>query len=109
MSNPLTDIVTGASKVVIFLIAVFTKTSAVTQQLSKLSPAVIAALLATFYDVVQAAQSAEAAIATGATGNIPSAYTLSETTLGLVKNVVAEAKADEALIVADLKSLGIVK
>ena len=95
-------------KAVQFLITVFTKTSTVTAKLSKLTPGVLAAMLAVFYDVVKTAQTADAAVAAAQAGNIPSTFTLSETTLGLVKNVITDAKAAEQLVVADLKELGII-
>jgi hypothetical protein len=49
-----------------------------------------------------------AAAGAAESGNIPSAFTLSETTLGLIKTVVADAKKDGTVIAADFKALAII-
>lgn len=102
-----TTIASGLSKAENFLINIFTKGSAIAAAISKLSPAVLAAMLATFYDVVKAAQAATAAATSAAAGDIPVAFTMSQTTLALIKQVVTDGENDASLIAADLKALGI--
>lgn len=101
------SIATGLSKAENFLLSVFTKTEQVEDLFVSLAPQTKAAILATAYDVFNAASSAEAAAAAAATGNIPAAFTLSQTTLELVKAVIADGKADASVIATDLKALGI--
>ena len=72
-----------------------------------LSGPTVAATSAVFYDVMKAALSAEAVATDVQTGNITGAFTLSETTLTLVKQLVSDAKNGEQTIVADLKALGL--
>lgn len=60
-----------------------------------------------FYDAVQTLSSGEAAAAAAATGNISSTITLSQTTIANVQKLIADAKAGEAVAVADLQLLGI--
>lgn len=93
IEDVLTDIVTFGNK----LKAVY----------AALSGPTVAATSAVFYDVMKAALSAEAVATDVQTGNITGAFTLSETTLTLVKQLVSDAKNGEQTIVADLKSLGL--
>lgn len=74
---------------------------------AKLSGPTLAAVAAVFYDVAKSVASAEGAAAAASTGNIPAAFALSETTLGLVKQVVTDAKDGGKTIVADLAALNI--
>ena len=103
-----TSIGEGVSKATSFLVNVFTKTKEVIDLFTSLAPATKAAILATFYDVMKTVTSAIAAAGAAESGNIPSAFTLSETTLGLIKAIVADAKTDASVIAADLKALGVI-
>jgi len=103
-----TSIGAGISKSISFLVNVFTKTKEVEDLFVSLAPATKAAMLATFYDVTKTVTSALAAAGAAETGNIPTTITLSETTLGLLKSVVADAKTDASVIAVDLKALGVI-
>jgi len=72
-----------------------------------LSAPTLAAASAVFYDTVKAISAAQAAAAAAEGGAIPATITLSETTLGLVRQVVTDAKAGETEIVADFKALNL--
>ncbi len=74
---------------------------------SALSGPTLAAGAAVFYDVVKAVASGESAASAAASGNVVQAVTLSETTLSLVKTVVADFKAGEKTVVSDFEALGI--
>ena len=74
---------------------------------SQLSGPTLAAASAVFYDVVKAEASGTSAVAAAESGNIPSAFALSETTIGLVKQVVSDFKAGEKTVVADFAALNI--
>lgn len=74
---------------------------------SALSGPTLAASAAVFYDVVKTVSAAESAASAAATGNVSLSISLSETTIGLVKNVVTDFKSGEATIVADFKALNI--
>lgn len=102
------SIATGLSKATNFLLAVFTKTDQVVKTFESLTPQVKAAMLATFYDVTKTLTSGAAAAGAASTGNIPSAFTLSETTLTLLEQVKSDVVADVADIKADLTALGII-
>ena len=67
----------------------------------------LAAAAAVFYDVVKTVAAAESAASAASTGNVMGAITLSETTIGLVKQVVSDFKTGEATVIADFKTLGI--
>jgi hypothetical protein len=101
-----TSIGAGISKSISFLVNVFTKIDEIDKAFVAFAPATKAAMLATFYDVATAVASATAAAGAAEAGNIPAAFSLSETTLGLVRSVVAAAKVDASVIAADLKILG---
>lgn len=101
------SIATGLSKAANFLITVFTKTKQVEDMFVSLAPATKAAILATAYDVLSAVTTGAEAATAASTGNIPSAFTLSETTLTLIKSVITDAKTDASVIAADLKALGV--
>ena len=103
-----TSIGEGVAKSISFIVNVFSKVDEVDKMLASLAPATKAAMLATFYDVTTATTSALAAAGAAESGNIPSAFTLSETTLGLIKTVVADAKKDGTVIATDLKALGVI-
>jgi len=90
-----------------FLVSVLSGATKLQEIFSKLSTPTATAAATVFYDAVKALEAAEAAAAAAGTGNIPSAVTMSETTFALVKQVVADAKAGEATVVADFKALGI--
>jgi hypothetical protein len=103
-----TSIGAGISKSISFLVNVFTKVDEVDKMFVALAPATKAAILATFYDVTKTVTAGTEAAGAAEAGNIPAAFSLSETTLGLVKSVVADAKTDASVIAADLKALGII-
>lgn len=103
-----TEIGTGLSKAANFLITVFTKTKQVEDAFVALAPATKAAILATAYDVLKTATAAAGAAGAAATGNLPAAFTLSETTLTLIESVIADAKTDASVIAGDLKTLGVI-
>jgi hypothetical protein len=103
-----TSIGAGISKAISFIVTVFSKADEVKKLLDSLAPATVAAMLATFYDVTKTLASAAAVVGDVETGSISAAFTLSETTLGLVKSVVADAKTDGSVIAADLKALGVI-
>jgi hypothetical protein len=103
-----TSIGEGISKATSFLVNVFTKTKEVVDLFASLAPATKAAMLATFYDVTTAVAAGMAAAGAAETGNVSAAFTLSETTIGLIKAVVADAKKDASVIANDLKSLAII-
>ena len=103
-----TSIGAGISKSISFLVNVFTKMDEVNKTFVALAPATKAAMLATFYDVTTATTSALAAAGAAESGNIPTAITLSETTMGLIKSVVVDAKNDASVIATDLKALGVI-
>ena len=103
-----TSIGEGVAKSISFIVNVFSKVDEVDKILASLAPATKAAMLSTFYDVSTTVGSATAAATAAESGNIPSAFTLSETTLGLIKTVVADAKKDGTVIAADFKALAII-
>jgi PPE-repeat protein len=103
-----TSIGAGISKSISFLVNVFTKTKEVEDMFVALAPATKAAILATFYDVSKTVAAASAAAGAAEVGNVPLAITLSETTLSLIKAVVADAKKDASVIANDLKALGVI-
>ena len=72
-----------------------------------LSGPTLAAVAAIFHDVITTVSTAESVAADASTGNVLGAITLSETTIGLVKQLVADAKAGEKQIVADFDALGL--
>jgi hypothetical protein len=73
----------------------------------QLSPAVIAASMAVFYDTVKTIAAASQAAAAAETGNVVGAITLSETTISLVSTVVKDFLAGEKTVVADFEALNI--
>ena len=101
------SIASGLFKGIAFIEKVFTETSNYAAILSKLSPTIMAAILATFYDVVKALEAAEAAALAAGAGDIPVAFTLSETTLALLQKVWLDLKADDAAAVAAFKALSL--
>lgn len=103
----LTDIEKAGSKIGDFLKYLVNGAKTLQKIYGALSGSVIAASMAVFYDVVKFVGSAEAAAAAAAGGNIPLTITLSETTIGLVRTVVADFKAGEKTIVADFEALNI--
>jgi hypothetical protein len=102
-----TSIISGISKAENFLLNVFTKTNAVIATVTKLQPSVLAAMMATFYDVMKTAQAGAGAATAASSGNVLGAITLSNTTLALLQQVLADGATDTSLIAADLKALGI--
>ena len=103
----LTEIEAAGKKIGEFLTDVVTFGQKAKAVYNALSGPTIAASMAVFYDVVKTIAAIEGAAADAAAGNIPGTITLSETTIGLVKTVVADFKAGEADIVADFKALNI--
>jgi hypothetical protein len=100
-----TDIESGVPKFVNFFISVFTKTSAVISVLEKLTPTTLSAMLAIFYDVTSFIADGGSIVAAIKTGNFANVF--STTTLGLISKFEADLKAGEAVIVADVKALGV--
>lgn len=107
MANIFTDIVSAGQKIENFLQNIVNGAKTLQAVYSKLSGPTLAAVAAVFYDVSKTVAAGTAAAGAAESGNIPSAFTLSETTLGLVKQVVADAKAGEKTIVADFEALNI--
>ena len=107
MVNLLKEVETAGLKVGSFLKSIVDGGAKLKAIYGALSGPVIAASMAVFYDTVKTIASAEAAAAAAAGGNVPVAITLSETTIGLVKQVVTDAKAGEKTIVTDFEALGI--
>ena len=101
------SIITGLTNAEKFLINVFTKASTYATILSKLTPNMIAAVTAVFYDCIKTAISAESVAADAASGNIQGAITLSATTVTLVEQVIVDFKAGEASVVAAFKALNL--
>lgn len=95
------------STVANFLKSIVTGAATLQKIWSALSGPTLAAAAAVFYDVVNTAKSGESTAEAAASGNFSGAVTLSETTIGLIKKVVADAKAGEKTIVADFEALGI--
>jgi UTP:GlnB (protein PII) uridylyltransferase len=102
-----TDVVAEGQKIEHFLQNLVTGGVALQAEYGKLEPATLAAVSAVFYDVAKTVAAGTAAAGAAEAGNIPSAFTLSETTLGLVKQVVADVKAGKQVFVADFKALNI--
>lgn len=103
----LSDIEAAGQKIGQFLTSIVTGAKTVQKIYGALSGPVIAASMAVFYDTVKTVAAAEQAASAAAAGNIPLTITLSETTIGLVKTVVADALAGEKTIVADFQALNI--
>ena len=107
ISTFFSDLVSAGKKVEDFLMSVAKGARTLGAIWGALSGPVLAAAAAVFYDVVKTVAAAESAAAAAATGNVTGAITLSETTIGLVKQVVSDFKAGEATVIADFKTLGI--
>jgi methionine synthase I (cobalamin-dependent) len=89
----LENIITGGQK----LVAAFKTVSAPTA-------AVVTSLI---NDVVKVVSSGEAAAESAASGNVPAAITLSQTTITGIKQLISDAKAGEQQAIADLAAFGI--
>lgn len=74
---------------------------------NKLAPQVKAVALQIFHDVMTVASDVTQVVGDAKALNVPGAITLSEQTWTAILQLVADAKADEAEIVASLKILGI--
>lgn len=103
----LTDIEAAGTKIATFLQNIVNGGKKLQQIYGALSGPVIAASMAVFYDVVKTIAAAESAAQAAEAGNVPTAITLSETTVGLVKQVVQDAIAGEKTVVADFEALNI--
>lgn len=103
----LSDLEKIGVKIENFLKAVVTGAATLQSTWGKLSGPTLAAAAAVFYDTVKTLSSAEAATTAASTGNVLPAITLSETTFGLVKQLITDAKAGEKQIVADVDALGL--
>lgn len=101
------SIISGLSKAENFLISMFTKGSTIAAMVAKLSPNVLAAILALFYDVMKTLLSAETAVKDATTGDIMGAITVSQTTWALLQQVKSDFIAGEKVIVSDIEQLGI--
>lgn len=103
----LSDIEAAGTKIESFLKSIVTGAKTLQTIWGALSGPTLAAGAAVFYDTVKAFNEVEATASAAATGNIPVAITLSETTVSLVKTVVADAKSGVKTIVADFDALNI--
>lgn len=103
----LTEVESIGAKIEGFLKTVVSGAATLQRIWGNLSGPTLAACAAVFYDVVKTATAAESAGTDAASGNVLGAISLSETTVGLVKQLVADAKAGEKQIVADFEALGI--
>ena len=103
----LTEVEKVGSTIANFLKSIVTGAATLQKIWSALSGPTLAAAAAVFYDVVKAVSSAESVAEDAAKGDFSGAVTLSETTIGLIKQVVTDAKAGEKAIVADFEALGI--
>jgi len=103
----LSEVESIGAKIEGFLKAIVTGAATLQKIWGNLSGPTLAAASAVFYDVVKTATAAESAAADASSGNILGAITLSETTVGLIKQLVADAKAGEKQIVADFDALGV--
>ena len=101
------DIEAAGKKIGEVLTEIVTFGSKVRSAYAALSGPTLAATSAVFYDVVKCISAAEAAAANAEAGNFAATITLSETTIGLVRQIIADAKAGEASIVADVKALNL--
>jgi hypothetical protein len=101
------DLVSSGKKVEDFLTSVAKGAKTLGAIWGTLSGPVLAAAAAVFYDVVKTVAAVESAASAASTGNVTGAITLSETTIGLVKQVVSDFKAGEATVTADFKALAI--
>jgi len=101
------DIEAAGKKIGEVLTEIVTFGSKVRSVYQNLSGPTLAASSAVFYDVVKCIAAAQSVAASAEAGNIPAAITLSETTIGLVKQIILDAKAGEAAIVADVKALNL--
>ena len=102
-----TDITGAGKKIEDFLQDIVAGVKKLQTIYSTLSGPTLAAAAAVFYDTVKTVAAAQGAVAAAGAGNIPGAITMSETTIGLVKQVVADAKAGDKVILADFEALGI--
>jgi hypothetical protein len=105
--NLISEIEAAGTKVETFLQSIVSGASKLKKLYAALSGPVLAASMAVFYDTVKAFAGAEAAATAAASGNVPAAITLSETTVGLIKQVVTDFKSGEKTVVADFEALGI--
>lgn len=103
----LTDIEAGVNKIGTFLQWISNGVKDLQQIYAALSGPTIAASMAVFYDVVKAVAAAKNVAGAVETGNVATAITLSQTTIGLVEKVVTDFAAGEKTIVADFKALNI--
>ncbi len=103
----LTEVEKVGSTVANFLKSVVSGAATLQKIWSALSGPTLAAAAAVFYDVVKTVAAAQIAATDASTGNFTGAVTLSETTIGLVQQVVSDAKSGEKTIVSDFESLGI--
>lgn len=90
-----------------FLKAVVSGAATLQKIWGNLSGPTLAVAAAIFYDVVKLAGAVSAEGADITAGNFTGAVTLSPTTVALVNQLVADAKAGEKQIVADFDALGV--
>jgi hypothetical protein len=102
-----TDITGAGEKIETFLTDLQSGATKLKAVYAALSSATLPAIAAVFYDVVKTVAAATAAGTAAESGNFTGAITLSETTITLVKQVVADFKAGEKAVVADFDALGI--
>ncbi len=68
----------------------------------------MAGMLAVFHDVLTAVTAGAAVVAAIQAGDLSAAFTMSAATLALLGNLETSVVAEDQLIVADLKILGII-
>jgi hypothetical protein len=103
----LNDIEAGINKVGVFLQWISNGVKDLQTIYGALSGPVIAASMAVFYDTVKAIAAAKNVAGAVETGNVATAITLSQTTIGLVEKVYQDFVAGEKTVVADFKALNI--
>jgi hypothetical protein len=100
------SITSGLSKGIAFIEKVFTQTENYATIVSKLTPTVLAAVLAVFYDVLKFIESSESVATDLTSGQVQAGISIfSSTTIGLLEKVWTDAKAGEANVVAAFKAL----
>ena len=103
----LSTLETAGTKIGTFLNDIVNGAKSIQKVYGALSGPVIAASMAVFYDVVKTVAAAQKAAAAASTGDVSLTITLSETTIGLVKTVVADFLSGEKTVVADFEALNI--
>lgn len=103
----LSDIEKAGGKIEDFLKDVATGEGNLQTIYAGLSGPVLAAVAAVYYDVVKDIASGTAVVGAVEAGSIPTAITLSATTLSLVEKTVADVKSGIKTVVDDFEALNI--